>query len=52
MTNFNKPFKAVVVTIAFFSAWLFIMHSSVFFGLIGAVCIYILSITPNDSDYR
>lgn len=48
MTNFNKPFKAVVVTIAFFSAWLFIMHSSILFGLIGAVCIYALSIKNNN----
>lgn len=48
MTNFNIPFKAVIVVIAFFSAWLFIMHSSVFFGIIGAICIYTLSIKNND----
>lgn len=48
MTNFNKPFRAVVFTIAFFSAWLFIMHSSILFGLIGAVCIYALSIKNGD----
>ena len=48
MTNFNKPFKAVVVAIAFFSAWLFVIHSSVFFGLISAVCITMLSIKNND----
>lgn len=48
MTNLNKPFKAVVVAIAFFSVWLFVMHSSILFGLIGAVCIYALSIKNND----
>lgn len=42
MENFNITFKAVIVTIAFFSAWLFIMHSSVIFGMIGAVCIALL----------
>lgn len=42
MENFNIPFKAVIVAIAFLSAWLFVMHSSVIFGLIGAVCIALL----------
>lgn len=42
MENFNITFKAVVVAIAFFSVWLFVMHSSIIFGLIGAVCIALL----------
>lgn len=50
MTNFNKPFKAVVVTIAFFSAWLFVMHSSVIFGILGAICIATLYMENNDNE--
>lgn len=44
MNNFNISFKAVVVAIAFFSMWAFIMHSSIFFGVIGAICIAMLFI--------
>lgn len=42
MTSSNKTFKAVVVAIAFFSMWGFIMHSSLLFGVIGAICIALL----------
>lgn len=47
MTNFNKLTKAMVVTIAFFSAILFVVHSSIIFGLVGAVCVCVLTIKDN-----
>ena len=55
MKNFNKLTKVMVVTIALFSAILFVIHSSIIFGLIGAVCTALLymendTINTNDNE--